>query len=186
MPLRHWLVALILSILTIGSEAAIALKYPPLRSTLPGWFNDPELVLDVKWTRIWSTVSEVHDGYCHLFYTDSKESDMFPADQQIAQCALRTAEAVLSKDPATKHIRFHFVNSVDEVGTAWHELFTNAQGWDSSAAGFVYVDPVTHVCTVVANRKMYVLGHEIKHCFDGGWHGDEAYARRRAGVLYNN
>jgi hypothetical protein len=34
------------------------------------------------------------------------------------------------------------------------------------------------ICTIVAKdfatetnyREMYVLGHEVKHCFDGKWH----------------
>lgn len=132
--------------------------------------------MDVKWTRAWSPIAEVHDGFCHLFYTDNREDEMNIADSEVRQCSLKADQARASTDASTKRIRFVMVESNMAVGEEYSRVYNVKDVFEGRAAGFYRIEGDT--CVVVASKRSFALGHEIKHCFDGDFHKADVIRRR--------
>lgn len=149
--------------------------WPDLRSPAPAWVATPDIVIDVKWTRIYSPVAELIDGVCHLYYTDFDEQAMFIAQGQVEQC-IRKGGALTTDTPGKGVRRLHIykVRGSGSAEKAWNEFFDTTQprfAWQKSfreTLAFYY--EAKGACMIVANYDHAALGHEIKHCYDGNFH----------------
>lgn len=153
--------------------------WPRMQLILPAWLHQPTLALDVIWVRGQLRASEVRDGVCILHLADNSELDLRPADSMVRACAstgrLRTDRPT---PPGGVRVYWHQVPDRAALVKRYQELhagLANAMPFN----GFYYHPQPSGVCHVVTATAYAVLGHEIKHCFDGRFHGEGNRWRER-------
>ena len=143
------------------------------------WISEPHITVDVKWHRgDYSPYSEVRDGMCHLYYRDDNEDSLRPADSQIEQC-VKSGKPLTTADPApgVRRLEIYNVPVQGEADRRLRSIVGAEFKPDFWVLGF-YMELPNGNCLIVSNLDRYaVLGHEIKHCFDGAFHGKVGQTR---------
>lgn len=171
-----WIVALV----AIGGSwlgsCASSKAYPETwgnaRLIRPAWLQQPAVALDVRWIREAVAAARVVDGVCEVQFPDTPAAvETNLGDRQVQACV---AAGGLRTDRATPagavRLHWHRARGAAGIRAMWNELFTTAS-WP--LAGFYFHPDRQGPCHVITRDDRAVLGHELKHCFDGGFHGQE-------------
>lgn len=178
-----WMVAIVI---VVGHALCACLAASPkpfpetwghLRTTSPGWLQHPSVVLDVAWVRARGT-AQVHDGVCVLHMADTSERDLTPAEEQLQACVRAGGLRTDRPTPAgAVRLHWHRVPSRSAVADLREQLQAKLSA--ENFAGFYYHPVATGPCHVVTIATRTVVGHEIKHCFDGFFHFSDGRWRPR-------
>ena len=151
--------------------------WPTLQFTRPAWLEQPSVVVDVIWHREPVRSAAVRDGACHIYMPDGGERDLYVAEDLVRACvATGTLRSSPTIPAGARRLYWHQVTGTAAVVARFRELFAAAT-WP--LAGFYYHPRLDGPCHVVTSVQHVALGHEIKHCFDGHFHGDRSRWRPR-------
>jgi hypothetical protein len=159
---------------TVASLVAGAKTFPDpvfdVNMSAP-WIPTPDVIVDIKWVRSYSPVSEVRDGACWMYYRDDNEQTMLIADPQLDQC-VNSGKPLISDNPpeGSRRIHLYKVDSRAEVARRLTQVIGPNDQVDQNPAAFALEVP-GNVCMIVAYyARAYTFGHELKHCYDGSFH----------------
>lgn len=163
--------------LAAGIALAAALSGKAHRPRDPSWQDHPDHEMPVRWVRVEGfPQSEVRDGVCVIYLPDRGDAGLRPAEGLIRACAAtgRTDKAITGPDIV--NLRWWATDPIevqhryDDIRPATGVLRPGARPSLSARwfGGFYWRDQ--RGCGVVTATGRQVLGHEIKHCFDGDFH----------------
>lgn len=142
---------------------------PVRQARRPRWLDTPDAVLDVRWVRA-RGAAEVRGGVCVLALADDTEHDLHEAEAQVLACLRSGAGTSGATSPAgAVRLHWHQVDTRADVAARFDSVFP---GLARPMDGFYdQPDPAGPCHVVTARVGEPALGHEIKHCFDGHFHG---------------
>lgn len=157
-----------------AAQRRLAEPAPQVRQwARPAWLDTPDVALDVRWVRARGGTSEVRDGVCVVYLADTHEADLDAAERQVLACVAtgqaRATPASGTPPAGTVRLRWHRVPTPADAAARYDSLY---RGLARPKYGFFYLE--AGLCHVVTARDgVPALGHELKHCVDGHFHGPD-------------
>ena len=160
--------------LVLGAAAGVACSLPPVRTA--DWMHSPDVAMPVRWVRVQGAPQfEVRDGVCVVYLADHPMAEHMEAAESLLQGCWRSGQTRPDAGgPDTLLLHWWAVDNKLEVARRFADLYPGPALGQGMVGFFWRRDSkspqVTHLCGVVTVRDRAVVGHELKHCFDGHFH----------------